>query len=86
MFVDLTGKYFVPLTVGDISVVDAQGDTEWMSAHKADDIMLNKLKIYLPYNPVDVREILLPDSIPPPPYETVYHGIVMKFFNSCIEY
>ena len=67
-------------------MVDAQGDTERMSAQKADDIMLKKLKIYLPYNPVNVRKILLPDSIPPPPYETVYRGIVMKFLNSCIEY
>ena len=47
--------------------------------------MIEKLKIYLGYDKVDEREMLLPDNLPLPPYSMVYHGVVVTLFKSCTE-
>ena len=61
------GQCFVPLTVGKLSVVRA-GDNPKKAAHFSDQLMIEKLKLYIGYDRVDVREMLLPDNLPLLPY------------------
>ena len=82
MQVVTAGKdFFIALTVGNLTVTGTGGSAK-EAAHCADVRMLEKLKNYLQHRPEDVREIIMPTDIPPPPYPTV--ECVIKAFCSIL--